>query len=102
MRKRDTTRVEFFPAGTNTPQGEVVWHDLTEYDLGRIAIELPGKYPELETWLAALKKRGITVKLYRYTERAGRSGTSGLLWIYYTSADHVTLTRWYDWKGGGV
>jgi hypothetical protein len=97
MQKRGA--IDFWQTGTQTPQGEIVFHDLTEYGLGRLCVELPGRWPDLETWLDVLHKRGLAVKLYRYTERIGRSGLNGLLWFYYAGGQQdPRKTSWYQWE----
>ena len=81
--QRNIAVSDFMPAGTNTGSGRVVWHDMTRYNLGRLCIETSERYPDLETWCQAVTGAGKDIKGHRYTDRAGKAGLIGYLWIYY-------------------
>jgi hypothetical protein len=98
MPKNGENVTEFLRVGTMTQQGNVVFHDRTGYELGRLCIETAERYPEVSTWLEVLTRRGLVVLLYHYAERATRAGMLGYLWLYYASASRKGLTRWQVWE----
>lgn len=75
--------VDFLPSGTKTGSGLVAMHDVSPRGLGRLRIETPERYPDVESWHAVLTKRGLEVLLYRFGERVTLAGFTGQLWLYY-------------------
>jgi hypothetical protein len=64
-----------------TGEGRVVFHDVTRYDLHRMCVATPQRYPDVETWLETLKGRNVMAT--RYTEKTTGTVFIGYLWFYW-------------------
>lgn len=77
------------PLGMNTPQGRVIAREEArsrvtgqKTGLQKACVAIGDRYPDLETWLEAL--RPAQVLLYFYTEKmVAHTGFVGYLWLFW-------------------